>query len=274
MVARLWMPSPNYSSSRGGVRLIVLHTTEGATTIQSLANHICKPGTPASYHCAADNHAQNRVAEYVKRNHSAYGQASANSVSVCCAACTPSGGANSWSRSYWLDRQGWLLDSMAGWVAEEARAYGIPIVRLSASQAQGSGRGVCGHADLGGWGSGGQGRSDPGAGFPWDYVLAKASGQKPPPSSGGGGGSPPAGSGSAPKFHATPYIDQRTNATHPDARSWQQRMRERGWSIGVDGHYGPESERVCRSFQGEKRLSVDGKVGPQTWNATWTSPVT
>jgi hypothetical protein len=57
-------------------------------------------------------------------------------------------------------------------------------------------------------------------------------------------------------------------------RVWQQKMKDRGWSLGVDGCYGPESENVCRQFQAEKGLSVDGDVGPKTWEATWTAPVT
>ena len=38
-LTRVWLPSPNYSG-RGGssVRLIVLHTTEGAQTYQSLVS--------------------------------------------------------------------------------------------------------------------------------------------------------------------------------------------------------------------------------------------
>jgi len=73
-----------------------------------------------------------------------------------------------------------------------------------------------------------------------------------------------------PRNHSGCYggIDA-TNVT-----TWQQRMRDRGWSIGVDGCYGPESESVCRSFQSEKGLTVDGDVGPQTWKATWDAPVT
>lgn len=59
-----------------------------------------------------------------------------------------------------------------------------------------------------------------------------------------------------------------------DVRQWQSRMRARGWSLSVDGWYGPESERVCRQFQLEKRLGVDGIVGPVTWRAAWTAPVT
>ncbi|USY19735.1 peptidoglycan-binding domain-containing protein [Nocardiopsis exhalans] len=57
-------------------------------------------------------------------------------------------------------------------------------------------------------------------------------------------------------------------------RRWQTRMRERGWRITVDGWYGPASERVCRQFQTEKRLSVDGRVGPETWRASWEAPIT
>jgi hypothetical protein len=59
-----------------------------------------------------------------------------------------------------------------------------------------------------------------------------------------------------------------------NVRTWQDKMRARGWSIGVDGCFGPESESVCRSFQAEKGLTVDGDVGPQTWKATWDAPVT
>jgi murein L,D-transpeptidase YcbB/YkuD len=34
------------------------------------------------------------------------------------------------------------------------------------------------------------------------------------------------------------------------------------------------SDDVCRKFQREKGLEVDGKVGPITWRASWTSPIT
>ena len=100
-------------------------------------------------------------------------------------------------------------------------------------------------------------------------ILRRATGQAPssPPPSGGGGGT------QAPKFSANPYFDQKTNSRHADVRTWQSKMRSRGWSIDVDQIYGPGSERVCRSFQSEKRLTVDGKVGPQTWSMTWTAPI-
>lgn len=59
-----------------------------------------------------------------------------------------------------------------------------------------------------------------------------------------------------------------------DVRTWQARMRERGWRIDVDGAYGPQSRQVCLAFQREKGLTVDGIVGPETWAASWTAPIT
>jgi hypothetical protein len=63
-----------------------------------------------------------------------------------------------------------------------------------------------------------------------------------------------------------------TSLYSDQARTWQQMMRNRGWSITVDGIYGPASANVCRQFQAEKGLSVDGVVGPQTWEAARTLP--
>lgn len=59
-----------------------------------------------------------------------------------------------------------------------------------------------------------------------------------------------------------------------DLRRWQQRMKNRGWNIKVDGLYGSQTRRVAKAFQLEKGLRVDGLIGPETWNAAWTAPIT
>lgn len=59
-----------------------------------------------------------------------------------------------------------------------------------------------------------------------------------------------------------------------DLRTWQRRMRERGWAITPDGLYGDETAGVARRFQTEKGLGVDSLIGAQTWAAAWTAPVT
>jgi hypothetical protein len=68
------------------------------------------------------------------------------------------------------------------------------------------------------------------------------------------------------------YCDPMMNGG--DVNQWQGQMANRGWAIGVDGWFGLESLSVCKTFQNEKGLKVDGVVGPSTWNAAWSAPVT
>ncbi|MGW5877793.1 peptidoglycan recognition protein family protein [Nocardiopsis terrae] len=59
-----------------------------------------------------------------------------------------------------------------------------------------------------------------------------------------------------------------------DLRRWQKQMLVRGWSIDADGLYGPQTARVAKQFQREKSLGVDSLIGPATWTAAWTAPIT
>lgn len=54
----------------------------------------------------------------------------------------------------------------------------------------------------------------------------------------------------------------------------QQRLRDRGWDVPVDGAFEARTETVVRAFQTNQSLEVDGVVGPDTWDALWTRPVT
>jgi len=55
-----------------------------------------------------------------------------------------------------------------------------------------------------------------------------------------------------------------------DVRTSHVQMAKLGLAIDVDGEYGPQSEKVCFDFQRAHRLEVDGIVGPETWEATFT----
>lgn len=58
-------------------------------------------------------------------------------------------------------------------------------------------------------------------------------------------------------------------------KRFQQKLKDRGWTIGVDGRFGSATKKIVRQFQAEKEgLSVDGGVGIETWNAIWSEPVT
>lgn len=105
-----------------------------------------------------------------------------------------------------------------------------------------------------------------------DRSMKADFGQWPRP----GGAAPPAGGGAAarvPELHVA-FFSQAVNSRCADVLTWQARMAQRGWRLAADGIFGPKSEAACRAFQAEKHLVVDGKVGPKTWAATWTAPVT
>ena len=62
--------------------------------------------------------------------------------------------------------------------------------------------------------------------------------------------------------------------TGKGVRALQQRLKDRGWKITVDGEFGPQTDRIVRAFQKDKGLTVDGEVGPRTWSALWTTAIT
>src|SRR5262245_41205928 len=141
---RVSILSPNYSS-RGGssVRLIVLHTAEGATTYEDLG-HYFQGNVEASSHVGIDD-SVNEIGTYVQRANKAWTQGSANPVSVAAEMCAFA----KWSTSEWRNHPN-MLENCAKWIAEEAAAFGIPIVRLDGAESK-NGRGVCQHKDVAPW---------------------------------------------------------------------------------------------------------------------------
>jgi hypothetical protein len=149
------------------------------------------------------------------------------------------------------------LDSFAALMAWAHDVHGIPL-QLSEST---STPGLNYHRCQGG----------PATGCPCDVrvnaraeILRRAGGQPSTPT-------PPQTGGTAPPWPGTVLVDY--TAGHGTAQ-WQRQMQARGWAIDVDDQYGPASAAVCRAFQQEKGLAVDAMVGPDTWAATWTAPVT
>lgn len=254
---RVGMWSPNYSS-RGGAAVthIVLHTAEGALTYQSLGNFFASESAGVSSHTGIDD-TRGVVGEYVGREAKAWTASNANPWSVQAELCAFA----EWDGPEW-DRHPVMLENAAAWVAEEAAAFGIPLVSVAADAQNSSARGVCQHNDLGSMGGG---HWDCGPNFPINRVLEMAGGVP------GTAPAPPQPGGPAPPW---PGVYLRNFTTHESAATWQGQMAARGWNIGVDGMYGDQSEDVCRAFQMEKGLDVDGVVGPQTWAMTWTAPVT
>lgn len=176
---RVWLPSACWSSRAGArVRLIVLHSSEGAQTYADLGAWFKPLSRQASSHVGIDNFAAGVVGEYVHRADKAWTECYFNPVGVSAELCTPQGAWSGWSRADWL-AHGVMMENCARWVAEEARAFGIPVVALTPAQAQGGAAGVCEHNDLG---PDGCGHSDCGPGFPMDWLIARARQILNPPS--------------------------------------------------------------------------------------------
>jgi peptidoglycan hydrolase-like protein with peptidoglycan-binding domain len=57
-------------------------------------------------------------------------------------------------------------------------------------------------------------------------------------------------------------------------KEWEHQMVHRGWHMREDGKFDKNEDALTRKFQREKGLADDGKVGPDTWKAAWTAPVT
>jgi peptidoglycan hydrolase-like protein with peptidoglycan-binding domain len=96
---------------------------------------------------------------------------------------------------------------------------------------------------------------------------------------------PPAATVPAFPYPATDYLGMPSSDPHCHSgasgqadsghvKTWQHQMASRGWALTADGSYGTQSQSACRQFQQEKGLSVDGKVGPKTWQACWAEPLT
>jgi peptidoglycan hydrolase-like protein with peptidoglycan-binding domain len=58
-------------------------------------------------------------------------------------------------------------------------------------------------------------------------------------------------------------------------KHWQRRMAARGWTITVDGYFGPQTARVASAFARDKGVRTPaGTVDKQLWDLAWSSPVT
>lgn len=169
---RVSIPSPCYSSRGGsGITKVIVHTAEGARTYQDLGRYFQNASVQASSHTGIDD-TPGVCGEYVPRSMKAWTQANANPYCVSTELCAFA----SWGAVEWNAHEQ-MLRNCGAWIAEECAALGIPIVRLNAAQAQNpSVRGVCGHNELG---AAGGGHWDPGPAFPWERVLAYASGGQP-----------------------------------------------------------------------------------------------
>jgi len=117
---RDWIPSPNYSSRGGsGVRLVIVHTAEGALTYEALGSFFGSSSSGVSSHTGIDD-TPGRIGEYVKPGSKAWTAGDANPYSMNTELC----GFAAWQPEDW-ERHPVMLDNCARWIAEECKRHGI-----------------------------------------------------------------------------------------------------------------------------------------------------
>ncbi|HEV8550773.1 MAG TPA: GH25 family lysozyme, partial [Polyangiaceae bacterium] len=82
----------------------------------------------------------------------------------------------------------------------------------------------------------------------------------------------PASPGATPAWPGTFFVFPHTPAFSGEAvKQLQTRLVSLGFTLEVDGAYGPQSKAACMAFQKDRGLSADGIVGRATWDACFAS---
>ena len=76
----------------------------------------------------------------------------------------------------------------------------------------------------------------------------------------------PSSSGQVPAY---PGVAFRQGNRGPNVQIIQQRLSDLGYTLGVDGNFGPGTAQAVAAFQKKNNLGSDGVVGAGTWAALW-----
>lgn len=157
------------------------------------------------------------------------------------------------TRAEWLDGYSKAtLDRSIGLQIVKVAAYSIPVVRLAAADLRAGKRGLTGHADV----SAAFHRSthtDPGAGFPWDYLVDGIR------------------QGVRSDHEGEPAVE--FVALLPGDSGWRVRRMQRLLDalpyvkVTVDGTFGDLTERAVKQLQRRHNIKETGRVGKPTWLA-------
>lgn len=169
IIRRHYMNDQAYTD-QAKLRLLAIHTAEGARTDESLAT-FCDRMNDRSYHDGCDDDSLTRM---VYHNRSAWHLRGGNKMAL--GLCLM--GFAKWTRKEWLQHKK-MLQACSWWIEKESWDHEIPLRKLTSSQVGKVVRnprlegGVCGHIDYTN-GTGDGTHWDPGHNFPWDLVMARA----------------------------------------------------------------------------------------------------
>lgn len=255
--------APHYHKGRvAPIRVIVMHTMEspeGSTTAEDVARYFQRlpASNPASAHLCVDN---NSTVRCVADKDTAWAAPGANADGLHMELA----GRAAQTTAQWSDPYSKaLLERAAANAAQWCKTYNIPARRLTRTQLRAGERGFVGHDDVSVVYKKSD-HTDPGDYFPWNQFIGLVRaylGQAPP----------------APGKPTAPPLPNRLLSYTPgkpmqsgrDIETWQRRLRELGYTIAVDGQFGPMTAAATKVFQRDHGLAADGIVGPKSWGAAW-----
>lgn len=256
-----------YPSRNAAVKYIVIHTAENLPDLEgpdggaeAVARYLAGTNRDASAHEAVDT---DSFVQLLPDDYTAWHAKGYNANGWGLEICTQ---AAKWS-SLPAEYRERLYRAAAARARRAALALGVPLSKTTA----GGPAGFLGHTEVDP-----TRRSDPGKDFDWGYFMALVNEVQPVPNQPTPVVPPKPAKPIGATHSAPPAPGRPLKATTKNhfARQWQEKMAQRGWRIEVDGVYGAKSAEICKKFQREKGLVVDGIVGPQTWAMTWKAPVT
>ncbi|WP_245718152.1 peptidoglycan recognition protein family protein [Nocardia miyunensis] len=257
--------SPNDGGTRdpSKCQLIVIHTNEGPPTgsVAGLLQYLANPAVEASYTVAVGGDGtigRSNDDNYVPW--AAGSPANERGLHLCLL------GYASQSRADWLSRPA-QLDAAARVLRDWHDRYGIPLVKITGAQMAAGVRGVGGHKDtVDAWHA--TNHTDPGSGFPYDVLLAKATGGQPVPDTSGEDDTMPSAEDIATAVwgHRIAKPDGQSNETAGNLLSWVDKHA----ADQIAQSAGPESEaqrgplaptgweQLGKNADGSSRSLVDG----------------
>ena len=260
-----FVESPHVTRTNGRkIDLVVVHTMEIAETgdtAELCARWFQNPTAKVSAHYCVDN---DSIVQCVREQDVAWAAPGANSNGI---QLEHAGYARQTGRD-WADAYSTaMLALSARLVADICRRHRIPVAWLYAADLKAGRRGITTHAAV----SEAFRRSnhwDPGPGFPFERFLARVRAEL--------AGSSEQAAGEAPPLKADPPLLRK------GSRGWEvKRLQKLLLGHGllpdatqVDGVFGEITKAAVQAFQQLYDLEVDGIVGPLTWHALETLPVT
>lgn len=251
-----FVEAAKHGGRQTSVKRIVIHCTVSPCKpggARSVAAYFASERAGGSAHYTVD---PEEIVQSVRENVVAW-HAPPNTSSIGIELCDPQKG----SPARWSDaNHEAMLRLAADLVRQVATRWKVPLDRLTVAEVKAGKRGICGHVDVS-KAFGQTDHTDPGAGFPWGHFMDLVRGEEPV---------------TVVYKDGIPVFPGRVlRVTDPmmsgvDVRTWQAKLKLRGWAITVDGIYGKQSNKVCAGYQEATNLPVTGKVDRATWDMTWS----